>query len=241
MMKRENREDSRSEVIARVRESLKSALLPSARAAIPPRAASPRLEQRQLAEQFVRELEALGVTVYCPSTAAEARDTIIGLVRTKGNRASAAPSPNLEILAWEDSDIPLEGLGAALRDAGIERLDATLPADPALRRGRLAELGQAGVGLTGAQAGLADTGTLVLASGPSRPRFASLLPWVHIALVARSTLYPTMAAFFSAQPDMVREASNLVFITGPSRTADIEQTLTVGVHGPREVHVVLVE
>jgi L-lactate dehydrogenase complex protein LldG len=78
-------------------------------------------------------------------------------------------------------------------------------------------------------------------SGPSRPRLASLLPPVHVALVSKRALYPTMAAFFSAHPNIVREGSNLVFITGPSRTADIEQTLTLGVHGPRQVHVVLVE
>jgi L-lactate dehydrogenase complex protein LldG len=49
-----------------------------------------------------------------------------------------------------------------------------------------------------------------------------------------------MAAFFAAHPDAVRESSNLVLITGPSRTGDIELTLTVGVHGPKTVHVVLV-
>jgi L-lactate dehydrogenase complex protein LldG len=250
VMKPQTQKDDRAEVLDHVRESLRSALLPSARATIPPRQTAPEVAPAQLVEQFMRELDALGVKVYCPSTSAEARDTIIGLVRANGPGETgiageagspAARSANLEILAWEDSEMPLEGLGAALRAAGIVRLDTLLPADPAPRRTRLAELGRAAVGLTGTLAGLADTGTLVLLSGPARPRLASLLAPVHIALVAKRALYPTMAAFFSANPSVVREASNLVFITGPSRTADIEQTLTVGVHGPRQVCVVLLE
>jgi L-lactate dehydrogenase complex protein LldG len=251
--------DNRSEVLARIRESLKSAVLPSARAAIPPREPAPGVDPMQMVEQFMRELEALGAKVYRPSTTAEAKDTVIGLVRTKGLEYSSIPYPehnsgrneeraagepgspaNLEILAWEDSEMPLEGLSAALRAAGSVRLGTNVPADPGLRRARLGELGRAAVGLTGALAGLADSGTLVLSSGPTRPRLASLLPPVHIAVLAQSAIYSTMAAFFSAYPNVVREASNLVFITGPSRTADIEQTLTLGVHGPREVHVVLV-
>lgn len=255
--------DGQSEILAQVRDSLKSAVLPSAHPAIPPRETARDVNRILIAEQFMRELDAIGVKVYCPPTTAEARDSIVGLVHAKwleDNRQSdavdskpnpagpvgdsgapAASSPSLEVLAWEDSEIPLEGLGAALSAAGIARLDAMLPAEPALRRARLDELGRAAVGVTGALAGLADTGTLALSSGPTRPRLASLLPRVHIAVVAKSALYPTMAAFFSAHPDVVREASNLVFITGPSRTADIEQTLTIGVHGPREVHVVLVD
>jgi L-lactate dehydrogenase complex protein LldG len=237
-MKTQSQADERSEVLARVRESLRSALLPSAHSTVPPRQAAPVPATGQLVEQFMRELEALGVKAYCPSTSEEAKHTVLELVR--GNVPSQ-PGSSVEILAWEDSEIPLEGLGAALRAAGIVRLEPRVPAEPGARRQRLADLGRAAVGLTGALAGLADTGTLVLLSGPSRPRLASLLPPVHVALVSKRALYPTMAAFFSAHPNIVRAGSNLVFITGPSRTADIEQTLTLGVHGPRQVHVVLVE
>lgn len=245
--------DDRAQVLDQVRRSLKSGLFPSARASVPPLEAGLAAESAQLVEQFSLELAALGVKVYSPSTMAEAIETVVGLVCAKGKEYSpglgvvegaageSGSSGALEILAWDDSDLLLKGLGAALQAAGIVRLDTGLPTDPTRRRVRLAELGRAVVGLTGALAGLADTGTLALLSGPTRPRFASLLPPVHLALLSKTEIHPTLAAFFAARPAAVLEASNLVFITGPSRTADIEQTLTLGVHGPREVHVVLVD
>lgn len=227
--------DDRNEVLARVRESLKSALLPSARPSVPARETPPRPDGVDLLEQFARELDVLGVKLYRPGTPAEARAVVTGLVHRTGEGSVV-----VKLLAWDDTELPVEGLGEALAAAGVDRLDAFVPAEPAQRRARLAELERAAVGLTGAQAGLADSGTLVLFSGPARPRLASLLPPVHIAVVAKSTIYATMAELFSSQPNLVREGSNLVFITGPSRSADIEQTLTLGVHGPRQVHVVLV-
>lgn len=237
-MRAQTEKDDRAEVLGRVRKSLQSALLPSSRPSIPPRPASTGVSPSDLVEQFTREIEALGMLVHTPSTEADANEKVFELVRPDAPADSGA---NLEILAWGESEIPLRGLSGALDAAGIIRLDAELPADPAARRARLAALGNAAVGLTGTQAALADTGSLVLLSGPKRPRLASLLPPVHIAIVSKREIYATMADYFSAHPSAVREGSNLVFITGPSRTADIEQTLTLGVHGPRTVHVVLVD
>jgi L-lactate dehydrogenase complex protein LldG len=82
----------------------------------------------------------------------------------------------------------------------------------------------------------------VVQSGLHRSRAASLLPETHIALLPSDRLYPTMAAFFAAHSPqaLIGQASNLVFITGPSRTADIEMIITRGVHGPKRLCVVLV-
>ena len=68
----------------------------------------------------------------------------------------------------------------------------------------------------------------------------SLLPPVHVALVPVDRLHATLGALLAAEPDLLRTSANVVFVTGPSRTADIEMTLTRGVHGPRIVHVVFV-
>jgi L-lactate dehydrogenase complex protein LldG len=98
----------------------------------------------------------------------------------------------------------------------------------------------ADAGITGVQAAIAATGSLVLESGPGRPRAASLLPPRHIALVGRSQILRSVEAWVGSGPAL-EKAANTTFITGPSRSADIEMIVTLGVHGPGEVYVVLVD
>jgi L-lactate dehydrogenase complex protein LldG len=114
-----------------------------------------------------------------------------------------------------------------------------VPFDQEGRAAVLAGLEPIGVGLTGAFAAVAASGTVLLASGAGRGRLPSLLPPVHIAVIRARDLYPTLEAAMKAHPSVVAEASNVVCITGPSRTADIEMTLTHGVHGPKHLHVVI--
>jgi L-lactate dehydrogenase complex protein LldG len=85
--------------------------------------------------------------------------------------------------------------------------------------------------------GLADTGSVVLAASADEPRARHLLPDVHVSLLAEDRILPGLDELFSAVVDDLPSA--LTIVTGPSRSADIEQRLVVGVHGPREVHVVL--
>jgi L-lactate dehydrogenase complex protein LldG len=114
----------------------------------------------------------------------------------------------------------------------------------------------AGLGLTGVDLAIAETGTLVLRSGAGRPRTTSLLPACHVAMFDRQVLVESLeqAGVFleawHADPTAERhgnaphgrvDGAMITFITGPSRTADIELTLTRGVHGPKEVHAVFVE
>jgi L-lactate dehydrogenase complex protein LldG len=94
-------------------------------------------------------------------------------------------------------------------------------------------------GLTGALAGIAETGSLVIPGGPGKPLTASLLPETHLAILqARDILDYTAQALALPQ---VHQASAAVLITGPSRTADIEMTLTIGVHGPKILVVFILE
>ena len=97
------------------------------------------------------------------------------------------------------------------------------------------------VGITTAQAAIADTGTLVLDSARERHRFVSLVPPVHIAIVDAATIFQTLgeALAFIHQNGHISPA--VTFITGPSRTADIELTLAIGVHGPQELYVIVNE
>ena len=94
-----------------------------------------------------------------------------------------------------------------------------------------------GAGVSRALYGLADTGSVVLAASPEEPRAASLLPEVHVSLLAEDRILPGLEELFEALGGELPSA--LAIVTGPSRSADIEQKLAVGVHGPGEVHVVL--
>jgi L-lactate dehydrogenase complex protein LldG len=100
--------------------------------------------------------------------------------------------------------------------------------------------GEDAVGITGAFAGIAETGTLVLLSGAETPAAASLLPETHVALLPIARIVATLEDVWSqlrAGDGRLPRAVNLV--SGPSRTADVEQTVTLGAHGPRRVLIVL--
>jgi L-lactate dehydrogenase complex protein LldG len=102
------------------------------------------------------------------------------------------------------------------------------------------------VGVTGADIVLAETGTLVLISGAGRPRSTSLLPDTHVAIFGKDRLVETLEQVgvileaLHADPAQAPGGAVVNFITGPSRTADIELTLTRGVHGPKDVHAIFV-
>lgn len=94
----------------------------------------------------------------------------------------------------------------------------------------------ADVGMSGVERLIAETGSIVMAADPRRPRSTSLLPPVHIAIAARSQIVPDLFDLFAGPPAL---PSCLTVITGPSKTGDIELRLVTGVHGPGEVHVVI--
>jgi L-lactate utilization protein LutC len=96
----------------------------------------------------------------------------------------------------------------------------------------------ADVGITGVETVVAETGTLVLATRPDQPRSASLLPPVHIAVAHRRQVVADLFDLFELSPGEVPAC--LTLVTGPSKTGDIELKLVTGVHGPGELHLVLV-
>jgi L-lactate dehydrogenase complex protein LldG len=88
---------------------------------------------------------------------------------------------------------------------------------------------------------LAETGTLVMLASRQEARLVSLLPPVHIAIVPRSRIVANLDELLSLLPKPAEQTSSMVLITGPSRTADIEQILVRGVHGPGEIYAVIVD
>lgn len=101
------------------------------------------------------------------------------------------------------------------------------------------DLFKSDVGVTGAQAGIAETGTVVLDSSVDRNRLVSLVPPVHIAILDASRIYTTLGETLAALQSGDEVSPAITFITGPSRTADIELTLAIGVHGPQELYVII--
>ncbi len=129
---------------------------------------------------------------------------------------------------WPDPLFAQLGLEQVLCDLGVELVS------PIADKHNLA---LCDLGITTADYLLPETGTLVLRSSAQQPRAVSLLPRIHLAIVCPSMLRPDMHQVFAEAKD----SHYLVFITGPSRTADIELTVTLGVHGPKSLFVWMLE
>lgn len=168
--------------------------------------------------QFAEALKKVGGQVAEVATAREAAAYIAGRI-------------NGTVLLPQQSSLERAGLAAALEAEGLTVVkDSWHEHAPA-----------AGAGVTGVNFALADTGTLVLDSTAESLRLATTLPERHFALLdPRKIVADSLAAVPYLRGFHERAPRNyLAYITGPSRTADIERVLTIGVHGPRELHVLL--
>jgi len=124
--------------------------------------------------------------------------------------------------------VVVDDLGAEFMAAQAQGIQIVREPDPSVR-----------AGITGALFGIADTGTLVMIGGEGRPLTASLLPEIHIAILRASEILPSLPE--ALRKPEIRGAAAAALVTGPSRTGDIEMTHTIGVHGPKELHVFLID
>lgn len=221
----------REAMLKTLRTALSTAVLPGATTEAPGGFRRRDPDLADAVSRFTHELTTLGGFVH----EAPARDAsaVAGIIAT-----ITIESVVKRALMWDEAWLPVPGLAASLAAEGFD-IDHQQP-DDLSSMDRRAELAAATVGITGAEAALAETGSVVLLSGPGRGRLASLLPPVHIAIVERERLVRSLPDLLVTRPELATAGSNLVCITGPSRTADIEHTLSRGVHGPREVHVIFV-
>jgi L-lactate dehydrogenase complex protein LldG len=151
------------------------------------------------------------------------------------------------VVTWDAAELGIDaGSALATADIDVHAMPRAVPSTP--ERQRLRDvIAHADVGVTGVDLAIAETGTLVLRSAAGRPRSTSLLPPCHVALFGRGALVETLAQVGIALeawhdgPAADGDGAVINFITGPSRTADIELTLTRGVHGPKEVHAIFVD
>ena len=125
---------------------------------------------------------------------------------------------------WETPELQRLGVADSLRALGV----AVVPGTAAPQ-----QLAECELGVTGVDAALPETGTLLLCSAADKPRVVSLLPRVHLALLRPSVMRADLPQAFAA----IQAEGYAVAITGPSRTSDIELTVTIGVHGPRTLQI----
>jgi len=125
---------------------------------------------------------------------------------------------------WDTVYLKQLGIADSLRSLGVEVIPSNADKHA---------MAQCDLGITEADFLLPETGTLVLRSSAEKPRAVSLLPRVHLAIVRPEMLRADMHQVFAE----AKVDNYLVFITGPSRTADIELTVTLGVHGPKNLYV----
>lgn len=205
-------------------------------------------DARALAQRFGQELETLHGTFDVVDSPAEARLALINrLLDWNNEEETARKGPRTEqphsrrILSWDPAHLPVPGLEPALADMS---LDLVAPADLSTETARDA-VRLIRYGLTGVEAACASTGSMIFVAAPGRSRAASLLPFRHIALIPFSRLYPTLEDWLASLRQAgtlvqaVRNPANLTLVTGPSKSADIEMNLTLGVHGPKHVHAIL--
>ena len=181
-------------------------------------------------QTMLREHEAVGGLAYRVGSPAEAREQVVEIVVATGAaRVIRGATP---LIQWLDLD-------PELTRAGIAVTVADLSLEP-LRDHLREQAFAADVGITSVDFGVAETGTLALLAGPGQGRAVSLLPPVHVAVLDARDLVDELAELFEETTAQGALPSALTFVTGPSRTGDIEQKLTIGIHGPKELHLVVV-
>ena len=226
--------EARDQIIQSIRRALKrDALNAEAERALADRLAEPkrnliparaaRLDHRAQIDLFVRMSEEVQTTVARVSSAGAVPGAIADYLsqRNLPSRLVMTPDPQLDDVPWAERPM-LE-----------------------IRRGRAEDADQ--VGITACFAGIAETGTLMLTSGPESPTRNNFLPDTHIVVMRGEQVVASYEDGWTrlrqrrraeGQSPMPRTVN---FITGPSRTGDIEQRIELGAHGPRRLHIVLID
>lgn len=222
--------EARDAIFARVRGGIPRSDEAAARRAVAERLAGHTrglqpgriaIDQEALVDLFAENAQAVDATVSFINSAADLPDAIADYLRSRNMPAQAAiaPHPDLDGINWSASTMEVHRR-------------APKPDDR--------------IGINRCFAAVAETGTLVMASGPDSPATMNFLPETHIAVVAASEIIGSYEDMWDRLRSANRGSGETLprtvnMITGTSRTGDIEQTLQTGVHGPKALHIVVVK
>jgi len=184
-----------------------------------------------LLERFTKELRIYTGDVYTVNGDDEARAKVLDLLKEFNAKS---------ILSWDFAFIPVAGLEAAIRQAGIEIIQPDTHDE--LRMETLTAASDAQVGLTGVDAAAATTGTMIFTTAPGKGRIPTVLAPVHLAIIRLDQLVPRIESWVSGQRANglpFSRSANFCFVTGPSRTGDIEMQTVLGVHGPVTIRAIV--
>ena len=186
--------------------------------------------QSELVDQFAKELQAVGGRTIGPVAPDELADSVIAVARERGVKS---------IAIGEGVVLDLKAAAQSLQTAGLTIVQ-TGRVDSGSRATLRGQLAHVDAGLAEADYGIASTGTLAVISEESRPSALTLLPPASIVVLRLDRMKPDLASALMAIGTAQIEKQRLTLITGPSRTADIEKRIVMGVHGPKSLDVIVV-
>ncbi len=224
---------ARDEILAKIKNALDggdAAPLPTAAALLPQQVTRDCEAQR---DALIAGFEAMLTRAGGYFTIATDAQTLVEHVAEIAAHAKAKKA-----VGWQSPLLEQSNVAARLAAMNVEFITDAAGADTAAFIRGAAE---AALGITAVDYALAESGTLCLLAGKGQPRTASLLPPVHVAILRPEQILRGLDDLFALLPAGDNLSSAVTLITGPSRTADIELTLVVGVHGPQQLHVILFE
>lgn len=154
-------------------------------------------------------------------------DTLADLLKTRGVRNLLAPLKH--------------AIGTALRESDNPELPELLSYDRSIEHWQPTLFNDVDAGITSTRGAIAETGSLILWPSADEPRLMSLVPPIHIAVLEADQIFATFQETLTLQHWSRGMPTNALLVSGPSKTADIEQTLAYGVHGPKELIVLVIE
>lgn len=174
----------------------------------------PSIAMRDPVQHFIEECTRLNTTLAEVADAEDVPREVARYVAAQSLQSRCVGWPELSMQDWQGAGIQFDNRAATGDDL---------------------------IGVTGCYCAIGETGTLLLLGAPATPKATALLPETHICVVKKSRMVPAMEDAFALMRSEIGEPPRAVFfVSGPSRTADIEQTIVIGAHGPYRVHVILI-